>query len=146
MNLENYTKEEHEGGSITFTPIKKEVKCWEDLGKIGGFYLTTNSCMRSLKMEVPAINSVRNVFATEDQCKASRAFAQLTQLMKHVNGGWVPNWKSRHTKFIIFISKGVSTRGNSYHEQRFLAFETSEIRDRFLGLHTDLINQAKPLL
>ena len=145
-DMKGYTKTEGEDGSITFTPIKKEVKCWEDLAYIKGFYLDNQSSCKPTDGSC-SYPSSKNVFATEDQCVASEAMAMLSQLMKEVNEGWVPH-RERVVikKLTLYFEAGVIVKGTSFGIQRFLAFETPEIRDRFLELHIDLINQARPLL
>ena len=146
MNEENYTRTEDENGVITFTPINKGVRCWKNLREIEGYFSDSNSAISSAKGN-RTLSCNENIFATEEQCKASIALAMLSQLMKECNGGWVPDWSNGFSRkrCIYFVN---STPRISSHTlaQKFLAFGTVEIRDRFLELHIDLINQAKPLL
>ena len=146
MELENYTKTEDENGRIIFTPIDKEVRRWEDLIKVEGYFSDSNSAISSAKgNRTRSCNE--NIFATEEQCKASIALAMLSQLMKECNGGWVPDWSDEFArKYCIYFVNSTPRISSHTLAQKFLAFGTVEIRDRFLELHIDLINQAKPLL
>ena len=146
MELENYTKTEDENGRIIFTPIDKEVRRWEDLIKVEGYFSDSNSAISSAKGN-RTLSCNENIFATEEQCKASIALAMLSQLMKEYNGDWVPDWLDIHNRMHCIYFVGNAVRACSHAKaQRFLSFETSEKRDRFLNNHIDLINQARPLL
>ena len=145
MNEENYTRSEDEFGVITFTPIKKEVKCWADLEGITGYYLDEENDPTYTKTNSKC-DGMRDVFATKEQCEASIALAMLSQLMKDANGDWKPDWQSGSAKYIVFFENYLPVKRSCYTRQCFIAFETPEIRDRFLELHIDLINKAKPLL
>ena len=151
MNLENFTKEEHDDGSITFTPVRGKattgvVKCWEDLGEIEGFYHSSGSQVTKTNRLTTSLPDNRNVFATEEQCEASLAFAELSQLMKRANGDWVPNYLNYEKKYAITFFKETPYKNTSPDIRRFLTFKTEAIRNRFLELHIDTINRAKALL
>ena len=146
MDESKYVKTEDKNGVITFTPVKREVKCWEDLEVVEGYFLDGRSDSIYTKGETVCL-AYRSVFATKEQCKASEAFAMLTQLMKKCNGDWVPDWLKGSRKFVIcYQYDRLVVKETFSASRRFLAFETPEIRDRFLELHINLINQAKPLL
>jgi hypothetical protein len=124
----------------------KWVKNWEELGRVDGCYITT-ACGFGVASECYTSPSNRNIFATTEQAKAMLAMAQLTQLMKRVNGDWVPNWTNKsEDKHIIYVYRDVITTETVWHSQEFLAFQLKENRDKFLAMYKDLIEEAKPLL
>ena len=100
---------------------KKEVTCWEDL-------------------------NISLAWATEEQEQAEVALKKLSQLMKDVNGDWIPDWSDDNCKFIIRPRKNTLDLDNFCSYQYFLSFPTKEIRDKFLKNHEELIMKAKPLL
>ncbi len=124
------------------TPIS--VKCWEDLGNISGFFVGAYSTIEETYSPTEDYN--RNTFATESQAEASIALAQLSQLMKQVNGDWIPDYTDDSYKCIIFYSRGKVTTGITAVTRVFLTFRSAKIRDEFLLNHKDLIEIAKPLL
>lgn len=136
--------------SFTCIKFKKEEKkeaatCWEDLNFIEGFYINSNAIVHELDAIKPEDNN-RNIFATKEQAEASIALAMLSQLMKNVNGDWIPDWNDNTDKYVIGFS-GDSIRTDYYvNYTSFLVFPLSKIRDTFLKHHKDLILKAKPLL
>lgn len=141
IDKENSTFEQ-----IVFKEIKKELpKTWEELKVVTGYYIDEDS-------EIFMINSIttrnhqKNVFATEEQAKASIALAQLSQLREVYRNGWVPDWNDYADKYIISFKENqiYTTIYESHHE--FLSFQDEETRDLFLENFKDLIEQAKPLM
>lgn len=117
---------------------KKRVKRWEDLVHVGGFYIASNSYISVVGGMKPD-DSNRNSFATENQAKGVLAMAQLSQLMKDVNGNWEADWTNLSLKECIEF-RGDRAITNSWQETgQFLAFPTAEIRDQFLKDHKELI-------
>lgn len=141
IDKENSTFEQ-----IVFKEIEKQVpKTWEELKTITGFYIDEDS-------EIFKINSVltrvhqKNVFATEEQAKASIALAQLSQLRDFYRNGWVPNWEDSNKKYCIeFFGSGIR-KDNYINASIFLSFQDAETRDLFLENFKELIEQAKPLM
>ena len=134
--LETFSKEELE---------KKEINSWKDLGRIEGYYVERSSDITSLN-DVYTVPQNKNIWATEEQAKASLAMSQLSQLMKHYNGDWTPDWVKQNKKYSIYIEGEEVRVERSQGNTHFLAFPTEEIIDTFLKKHRDLIEQAKPLL
>lgn len=127
-------------------PLENEVKCWEDLDNIEGYWMSdTVEVVHS-----PSIGTLpnnRNIFATREQAEASIVLAQLSQLMKNVNGDWTPDWgNNEEDKYSITFSNNKINRYFSIFYSKFLSFPTEEIRDKFLENHRELIMKAKPLL
>lgn len=139
-------KEQSTFENIIFKPLKKTLpKTWEELKKRSGYYTDKDSYIREITNIGTSLTS-RNVFATKEQAEASIALAQLSQLMKVYNDGWVPNFTDNDYKYSIQffndeIEKSVYTKTSC-----FLLFKTRELRDEFLDNFEDLILTAKPLL
>lgn len=137
--LEHFTKEELEG--------KKDIKRWEDLENFGGYFVTVESTVGSRHFFKKGLLRNKNTWATKEQAEASIAMAQLSQLMKHVNGDWVADWEGIYTaKFSILNTGKIDCTGASYERTAYLTFQTPEIRDSFMENNKELIEIAKPLL
>jgi len=139
---------DEENSSFTCIKFKKEerkkVTCWEELKQIKGYYVDRNSNV-AFYVDLP-VRYNKNTFATKEQAEASIALAMLSQLMKEVNGEWIPNWEDASIIFVIEVYRD-SLRTDYYSSiHRFLCFPTEEIRDTFLLNHEQLIMKAKPLL
>lgn len=132
----------------------KEVKSWEDLGEISWYHVDDEDCTIKHREDVKAeYNKYWCLRATKEQAEASIAMAQLSQLMKNVNGDWKPDRNERKTKYIIYIRLWVVDVWDNwicgqsvFYWKRFLSFPTREIRDTFLENHRELIEKCKPLL
>jgi len=113
---------------------KKEVTCWEDLQEI-----------KSIDKHTPEDHS-KNTFTTKEQAEACIALTMLSQLMKDVNEGWIPDYEDSNRKYVIRFSKNKLNAEWFCNTHYFLCFPTEEIRDTFLQNHKELIMKAKPLL
>ena len=145
---EGYVIDE-ENSSFTCIKFKKEEKkqvtCWEDLETINGYYISANCCVAGYTNKPDHAN--KNTFATKEQAFACMALAMLSQLMKDVNGDWIPDYKDdNQKKFIIRYYKNTLETNWFYHINHFLTFPTGEIRDMFLKNHEELIMKARSLL
>ena len=133
--------------NIVFRPIKeKELpKTLGELETVKGWYVNTASdAIRSTESAANFIN--RNIFVTKEQAEAAVALAQLSQLRQIYRQGWKPDWKDNSLKYVINKCKGEVT-GDVYHYMNhFLAFQSGEVRDKFLHNFKDLIETASPLL
>ena len=130
---------------IVFKRPLQEAKSWEELDKISGWFVDSNSII--FEIEHPqVVEKNQNVWATKEQAEACKAMSMLSQLMKDVNGGWKPNWLDHQAEYVIsFVGDNINI-GLSLMSHHFLAFETKEIRDTFAENHRDLIMKAMPLL
>lgn len=146
MNIkeEDYKMTTAENGTITLVPIKtKQAKSYEELGVVKGW--RADSWRGTLHEEFRVDCGSRSIiWATKEQAEASKAMAQLSQLMQAVNEGWEPNWYGGCNFVIYFRESGVLTTATNTNT--FLALKTEEIRDEFLELHRVLIMTARPLL
>jgi len=55
--------------------------------------------------------------------------AQLSQLLKHCNGDWIPDWTDGTEKYVISFYIDEIVKEYVFTVQRFLAFPTEEKRD-----------------
>jgi hypothetical protein len=141
IDKENSTFEQ-----IVFKEIKKELpKTWEELKLISGYYSNMHSSIIDVDYN-DAINGNQNIFATEEQAKASIALAQLSQLREVYRNGWVPNWLDDKYKFCIELYANEMNKDYYYSQNNFLSFQDKETRDLFFENFKDLIEQAKPLM
>jgi hypothetical protein len=142
IDKENSTFEQ-----IVFKEIKKQLpKTWEELKKISGYYVNGNFVLGSENKDFPTYYNHVNLFATEEQAKASIALAQLSQLREVYRNGWVPDWKIDEYKFCIEFNGDETNKQYYYFQNNFLSFQDKETRDLFLENFKDLIEQAKPLM
>lgn len=116
----------------------KPVKRWEDLGRVSGWYVSNLSSV-FFSRNLPCEKENRNTFAKKTQAEGVLAMAQLSQLMKDVNGDWTPDWLSRLEKHAIECLDGNIRLTIRVNLAQFLAFPTKEIRDKFAEDHKDLI-------
>ena len=74
------------------------------------------------------------------------ALAKLELLRDCYRQGWKPDWYSNDCKYCIHLfSKRINACSNDYGA-RFLSFQSSEIRDKFLKNFKDLIEKAGDLI
>jgi len=142
IDKENSTFEQ-----IVFKEIKKELpKTWEELKEISGYYSNMHSSIIDVG-ENEAIDGNQNIFATEEQAKASIALSQLSQLREVYRNGWVPDWTTFETKkyCIDFFNDKINFQTYEV-SNTFLSFQNEKTRDLFLENFKDLIEQAKPLM
>lgn len=127
--------------NFTDDELKPRVTRWKDLIRISGWYVDDCSNIDDVSF-AECIDQSRNLFATKEQAEGVLAMAQLSQLMKRVNGDWKPDWKDDKTlKYTISYEKGKIECSARYGMSVFLAFPTEEIRDQFAKDHEDLIKE-----
>lgn len=130
---------------IVFKKIADLPKSWEDLIKIDGYYVSSQSDIKYC-YENCADSINRNVFPTKEEAEACLALAQLCQLRDRYNGGWKPDWNNVNEKYIIYFHADKIISGDTYRAQSVLYFKTEELRNKFLENFRGLIETAKPLL
>ena len=135
----------------TFTNIvfklkeKKLPKSWGELGKVKGFYISSNSESRPIISLTVKEN--RNIWPTKEYAEASIALAQLLQLRQVYNDGWEPDWENDNkSKFCIRYHMNESFADEYNHTHGVLSFKSKELAEEFLINFKDLIEIAKPLL
>jgi hypothetical protein len=131
----------------TFPELGKKAlpKSWEELDWLDGYYVDSSSDVNPLN-DGGILPRNHNIFATREQAEASIALAQLSQLMKVYNNGWVADWKSNKDKHVIYFNEDNLIKSINNYNSCFLSFKDAETRDLFLENFSDLILTAKPLL
>lgn len=139
-------KEKSTFEKIVFKKSVKELpKTWGELGEFKGFYITTNSLVSSIRSSSDAKGDACT-FKTEEQAEASIALAQLSQLRDVYRDGWVPDWCTGYSKYVIsFYRDGIDLE-TANKTCQFLSFKDRETRDLFFKNFKDLIEKAKPLM
>lgn len=116
-------------------------KSWEELRRINGFYIGSDSEISEATDFYHTKNRNENIFRTIAQAKSVLAMAQLSQLMYVYNNGWEPNWVKDDTKYTISRYGNVINASWEVHDSHLLSFKTEEIRDKFLENFRPLIEQ-----
>lgn len=127
-----------EEGYIEEIKEKELPKSWEELGGVHGYYISTDS---ELEMGVVSDINNQNTFATKNQARSALAMAQLSQLMKVYNDGWVPDWSDNESKYVINYFDHYIDRDYVLHSASFLAFKTEALCTLFLENFPDLIKE-----
>lgn len=126
--------------AFTEEELKKQVKTWEDLENVEGFYIDSMSSIYHY-MKFSPIPTNRNTFLTEKQVKSALAMAQISQLMPYYGGAitnkeWDDNAVNKYT--IGRINNNIITESRNF-TYFFLAFHTEKQRDEFLKYNGRLV-------
>ena len=113
---------------VVYVKKEVEVKSWEDLEEISGYYINDSSGINDIESSNKTKLPNKNIWATKEQAEACLAMSQLSQLLKDVNGDWTPDeiYDSGHPPFLVF--------------------KTPRLKYSFMKTHKALIKQARPLL
>ena len=113
---------------VAYVKKEVEVKSWEDLEEISGYYINDSSGINDIESSNKTKLPNKNIWATKEQAEACLAMSQLSQLLKDVNGDWTPDeiYDSGHPPFLVF--------------------KTPRLKYSFMKTHKALIKQARPLL
>ena len=134
-------KDKSTGGKIVFKEKVKSTR-WEDLDNVEGYYTDEDSRGKYHSHYEPDVEN-KNLYATQAQCKAHLAQAQLSQIMREVNG----DWEQDVNVFCWFIRWGINdeweVKATGY--SHFLAFKSQELAEQVLRENADLLEQYKPL-
>ena len=123
---------------------EKLPKSWWELGNVEGFFVE-EECGIIFAL-CPVTDYSKNVFATREQAEACIAMAQLSQLLKVYNDGWVADYLNDEQKFAIIFRAEELTVNLFSNTRHFLTFKDAPTADLFLENFRELIEQAKPLL
>ena len=85
----------------------------------------------------------KNVLPNKKSAEGHLAAMQLEQLRNRYRQGWKPNWKDSGNKYVIEYDDDNLSSDNYKHCNRFLSFQSREIRDLFVKNFKDLIELAK---
>nr|DAT90335.1 MAG TPA: hypothetical protein [Caudoviricetes sp.] len=136
-------KEKSTFETIIFKKIKLEVKVFEDIKHINGYYINTHSGI----YEITQVNddTNRNVFLTEKHAKSALAMAQISQLLPYYGGEITDEeWRdTRIPKYSLGLRRGETKWCYSialiYAIKDFLCFHSKEEAQRFLDSNEDLV-------
>lgn len=113
---------------IKFKPKEKQVKTFDDLDLIYGYYIGSCSGVHSV-CSVGAIEKNKNITKSKKHCKSMLAMAQISQLMPFY-GGVVTDeeWNNDYLpKYIIErLGNSICHSDYVYSDYHFLAFHTKE--------------------
>lgn len=87
-----------------------------------------------------------DIFNSEEEARAFCALGKLIQLRDEWWGKWKPDWNEMYTKYTIVNARGHITFNTATYNTRVLAFPTEEMRDDFLKIFRNLLEQAKIFL
>jgi hypothetical protein len=124
---------------------KESPKTWEELIKINGFFVDSDSCSLEVNNKTSLLGN-RNIFATEEQAEASIALAQLSQLRDVYRNGWTPNYNDTSFKYVIKFRYNKIEIDAVVSFSHFLSFKDSRTAKLFLENFEEIILKAKPLM
>lgn len=135
-------------GIIKFKKCEVDTRwcSWEGLESVGGYCVDEVCSINYLSHCSSFDYTYKSTFVTKAQAEASTALAQLTQLVKHVNGDWEPDWGSLCSKYSILLSNSNICVVLQRWTPQTLTFRTEVDAEKFLETHKDLIKKAAPLL
>ena len=110
------------------------------------YYMAADSEVYNIKERERNINSDSNLLSKEKDAKAILALIKLKRLRDTYRQGWVPNWETTNYKYSIEYSNDNLGTYTICHSNKFLTFQTSEIRDKFYDNFKGLIEQAKEFI
>lgn len=125
---------------------KRDINTWEDLCNynrpiIYGFYISNFGDINSCCIKGKTYNSYMNIYLTEREANRARAESVISQLMPYY-GGVITNkeWDNEDKiKYCIYRKDNSIYTRISNKEYYYLAFNTSENRDRFLFHNEKLV-------
>lgn len=119
-----------------FEETKERPTSWEEIWKIDWYYTERNSDIKKPNILCSISEDNKNIFKTKDQCEASIALAQITQLLDKYD---IPEESKK------WYSKNWPVVSWSYYLSRneLLQFDTVEKFEHFYKHHTDLIKKLE---
>lgn len=135
-----------ETNQIEFIKKDNRPKSWEEYCK----QVKHTDCYISIHGMVTCSNRLSvpryNEFDTREEAEAFIALGKLIQLRKSWIGDWKPDWKDDTCKYVIEGYSGKISTNFHTHAHMLLSFPTKDLRDEFLNIFRDLIEEAKILL
>lgn len=116
---------------------KTIINSWEDLKKVGGYYINTCSSIIYAGDSLGNNEEHRNVFLNEKYAKSALALAQISQLLPYYDSN--VNWRNSKDKYCIDKEHDeiiISRWSGIYH---VLAFNSREEAERFLKYNEQLV-------
>ena len=132
-------------------PTKELPNTWEEWveqnSKVVNEYFVADNCIiERINSERRTFNSDDNLLATQEDAEAIIALIKLKRLRDTYRQGWVPDWETTDDKYSIEYYKDNLKTRSIYHSNKFLTFQTFEIRDKFYTNFKNLIEQAKEFI
>lgn len=87
----------------------------------------------------------KNYLPNEEYAEAVLALCQLIQLRDCYRQGWKPDWSVESSKASIFFRVNESMKETFLQSNQIFAFQSVEVRDKFLKNFKSLIDKTKPL-
>ena len=135
-------------------PIKKKLpntwEEWVEQNKRECFVYINNSS--DIKTATSIVDKVidpifdKNLIRGESRAESFLALMQLINLRDEYRQGWVPDWKTDDYKYSIEYFRDNLNISCIRLRNDFLAFQSEELRDKFLENFKDLIEQAKEFI
>ena len=133
-------------------PAEKLPNTWEEWVKLNSkiadeSFIAGGCTIKRMDSERRVIYIDDNILATQKDAEAILALIKLKRLRDTYRQGWIPDWKDdSETKYCIEYNEGDLVTDCIYNTQLFLAFQASEIRDKFYTNFKDLIETAKEFI
>lgn len=120
-------------GEIQEEKKKKNYPIWEELKRIKGCYINSDSSIRG-RGTWPTITDNQNIFIDEQHARSALAMAKISQLMPYYGGRITSEeWNNLTTpKYAVVRGSDGLVKYEAYSLYEFIAFKTKEDRDRFL--------------
>ena len=132
-------------------PTKELPNTWEEWVEqnkkvYSEYYMAADSEVYNIKERERNINSDSNLLSKEKDAKAILVLIKLKRLRDTYRQGWVPDWKTNDYKYCIEYFRDNLNISCIRLRNDFLAFQSEELRDKFLENFKDLIEQAKEFI
>jgi len=116
--------------------VKERPTSWEELWEIKWYFIGMDSDIGKTDGIFYSADSNKNIFLTKQQCEASLALAQISQLLDKYD---IPE------KSDIRYYKNCTSWNPTWIDRCWLLrFDTPEKRDHFYKHHSDLISKLAP--
>lgn len=118
-----------------FEAKRKEcIPIWSELSSIEGFYIDCSSIITPIR-KLTLDDEHRNIHASLNQAKSALASSQISQLMPYYGEAVTDKeWSDlEKTKYLITRQGNRLIYAETATHYAFLAFKTSEDRDRFMS-------------
>ena len=130
-------KEKSTFEKIVFKKKEKEINSWEDLEKIEGYYLNTDSNIAYIGGPMVNRKEHKNVFLNKKYVKSALALAQISQLLPYYDSK--VNWFSDIYKYSIVRECNRLVINKWQSTYNLLSFNTKEEAERFLKYNEQLV-------
>ncbi len=114
-------------------------KSWEELKEVKGYYINNRSEIVGYVAGNSDNKICKNIFNNEKQALSSLAFAQLSQLVKVMNGDWQPDFNDgTQSKYYVQRWKDELSMCSGFYKFHPLVFPTEKLAEFSLEHHRKL--------